>query len=207
LQFSLILKSASSGRDNSLTAVNIHHLQETNLIYSLGENKVDIRGADYFVADNATVIGLVALENNVSIWFNAVIRGDNELITIGENSNIQDGAVLHTDPGVPLNVGKNVTVGHKVMLHGCTIGDNSLIGINSVILNGAKIGKNCLIGANSLIPEGKEIPDGSLVMGSPGKVIRTLSVQQQEALLLSADTYVKNFKRFKKELQPDPISR
>jgi len=174
------------------------------MIYSLGQNKVDIRGADYFVADNATVIGLVALENNVSVWFNAVIRGDNELITIGENSNIQDGAVLHTDPGVPLTVGKNVTVGHKVMLHGCTIGDNSLIGINSVILNGAKIGKNCLIGANSLIPEGKEIPDGSLVMGSPGKVVRTLSGQQQEALLLSANTYVKNFKRFKKELQLDP---
>ena len=174
------------------------------MIYSLGKNKVDIRGADYFVADNATVIGLVALENNVSVWFNAVIRGDNELITIGENSNIQDGAVLHTDPGVPLTVGKNVTVGHKVMLHGCTIGDNSLIGINSVILNGAKIGKNCLIGANSLIPEGKEIPDGSLVMGSPGKVVRTLSGQQQEALLLSANTYVKNFKRFKKELQLDP---
>jgi len=174
------------------------------MIYSLGENRVDIRGTDYFVADNATVIGLVALENNASVWFNAVIRGDNELITVGENSNIQDGAVLHTDPGVPLIIGKNVTVGHKVMLHGCTIGDNSLIGINSVILNGAKIGKNCLIGANSLIPEGKEIPDGSLVMGSPGKVIRTLSAQQQEALLLSADTYVKNFKRFKKELQLDP---
>ena len=174
------------------------------MIYSLGENRVDIRGTDYFVADNVTVIGLVALENNASVWFNAVIRGDNELITVGENSNIQDGAVLHTDPGVPLNIGKNVTVGHNVMLHGCTIGDNSLIGINSVILNGAKIGKNCLIGANSLIPEGKEIPDGSLVMGSPGKVIRTLSAQQQEALILSADTYVKNFKRFKKELQLDP---
>lgn len=174
------------------------------MIYSLGENKVEIRGTDYFVAESAAVIGLVALENNASVWFNAVIRGDNELITIGENSNIQDGAVLHTDPGVPLTVGKNVTVGHKVMLHGCTIGDNSLIGINSVILNGAKIGRNCLIGANSLIPEGKEIPDGSLVMGSPGKVIRTLSAQQQEALLLSADTYVKNFKRFKKELQLDP---
>ena len=128
------------------------------MIYSLGESKVDIRGEDYFVADNATVIGLVALENNVSIWFNAVIRGDNALITIGENSNIQDGAILHNDPGVPLTIGKNVTVGHKVMLHGCTIGDNSLIGINSVILNGAKIGKNCLIGANSLIPEGKDIP-------------------------------------------------
>lgn len=171
------------------------------MLYNLGDKKVEIRGDDYFVADNATVIGSVALENNVSVWFNAVIRGDNELITIGENSNIQDAAVLHTDPNIPLSLGKNVTVGHKVMLHGCTIGDNSLIGINSVILNGAKIGKNCLIGANSLIPEGKEIPDGSLVMGSPGKVIRELSVEQQEKLKMSADLYVQNFKRFKAELQ------
>ena len=176
------------------------------MIYSLGESKVDIRGEDYFVADNATVIGLVALENNASVWFNAVIRGDNALITIGENSNIQDGAVLHNDPGVPLTVGKNVTVGHKVMLHGCSIGDNSLIGINSVILNGATIGKNCLIGANSLIPEGKDIPDGSLVIGSPGKVVKTLSPEQQEQLKLSADIYVKNFKRFKQDLAVDPRS-
>ena len=176
------------------------------MIYSLGESKVDIRGEDYFVADNATVIGLVALENNVSICFNAVIRGDNALITIGENSNIQDGAILHNDPGVPLTIGKNVTVGHKVMLHGCTIGDNSLIGINSVILNGAKIGKNCLIGANSLIPEGKDIPEGSLVMGSPGKVIKTLSPEQQAQLMLSAEIYVKNFKRFKQDLEVDPRS-
>lgn len=176
------------------------------MIYSLDDNKVEICGDDYFVAENATVIGLVILGNNVSVWFNAVIRGDNALITIGENSNIQDGAVLHNDPGVPLSIGKNVTVGHKVMLHGCTIGDNSLIGINSVILNGAKIGKNCLIGANSLIPEGKEIPDGSLVMGSPGKVVKTLSEEQQAQLKLSADIYVKNFKRFKKELKVDPRS-
>lgn len=176
------------------------------MIYSLGESKVEIRGEDYFVADNATVVGLVALENNVSIWFNAVLRGDNALITVGENSNIQDGAILHNDPGMPLTIGKNVTVGHKVMLHGCTIGDNSLIGINSVILNGAKIGKNCLIGANSLIPEGKEIPDGSLVMGSPGKVVKTLSEEQQSQLLLSAEIYVKNFKRFKQELAVDPRS-
>ncbi|MCG8415014.1 MAG: gamma carbonic anhydrase family protein [Pseudomonadales bacterium] len=173
------------------------------MIYSLGEHRVEIVGEDYFVADNATVVGLVRLENNASVWFNAVIRGDNELITVGENSNIQDGSVLHTDPGVPLTIGKNVTVGHKVMLHGCTIGDNSLIGINSVILNGAKIGKNCLIGANSLITEGKEIPDGSLVMGSPAKVIKQLSEEQQQGLLASAETYVKNFKRFKAELLVD----
>ncbi len=172
------------------------------MLYRLGEHAVEIAGDDYFVADNATVVGSVKLENNASVWFNAVIRGDNELITVGENSNIQDGSVLHTDPGVPLTIGKNVTVGHKVMLHGCTIGDGSLIGINSVVLNGAKIGKGCLIGANSLVTEGKDIPDGSLVMGSPAKVIKQLTPEQQQGLLLSAETYVKNFKRFKKEMAP-----
>lgn len=174
------------------------------MLYTLGDTAVKINGQDYFIAENATVIGNVAIENNVSIWFNAVIRGDNALITIGENSNIQDGSVLHNDPGVPLTIGKNVTVGHKVMLHGCTIGDNSLIGINAVILNGATIGKNCLIGANTLIPEGKDIPDGSLVMGSPGRVVKTLTQEQQEGLLLSANTYVNNFKRFKQEMKLDP---
>lgn len=172
------------------------------MIYSLGDRKVEIRGEDYWIADNATVLGSVVLENNASVWFNVVIRGDNDVITIGENSNVQDGSVLHTDPGVPLTIGKNVTVGHKVMLHGCTIGDNSLIGINSVVLNGAKIGKNCLIGANSLIPENKEIPDGSLVMGSPGKVVRELTAEQQKGLEASAISYVNNFKRFKKDFKP-----
>lgn len=173
------------------------------MIYKLGESAIEVSSDDFFVADNATVVGKVRLENNVSIWFGAVVRGDNEWITIGENSNIQDCSVLHTDPGVPLTIGKNVTVGHKVMLHGCTIGDNSLIGINSVILNGAKIGRNCLIGANSLVTEGKEIPDGSLVMGSPAKVIKTLTEEQQKALILSADTYVRNWQRFKQQMQPD----
>ena len=133
------------------------------MIYNLGERTVEIKG-DHFIADSATVIGSVVLENNASVWFNAVIRGDNDVITVGENSNVQDGSVLHTDHGQPLTIGKNVTIGHKVMLHGCEIGDGSLIGINSVILNGAKIGKNCLIGANSLIPEGKVIPDGPPVI-------------------------------------------
>jgi len=174
------------------------------MLYSLGDQRVEIAGEDYFVADNATVVGLVRLENNASVWFNAVIRGDNELITVGENSNIQDGAVLHTDPGVPLTIGRNVTVGHKVMLHGCAIGDNSLIGINSVVLNGARIGRNCLIGANSLVTENKAFPDGSLVMGSPAKVIKTLSAEQQAALIKSAEVYVANFKRFKAEMRPDP---
>lgn len=174
------------------------------MIYSLGDRKVEIRGEDYWIADNATVVGTVVLMNNASVWFNVVIRGDNDVITIGENSNVQDGSVLHTDPGVPLSIGKNVTVGHKVMLHGCTIGDNSLIGINSVVLNGAKIGKHCLIGANSLIPENKEIPDGSLVMGSPGKVVRQLTPEQQAGLEMSAMSYVNNFKRFKKDLKRQP---
>ncbi len=172
------------------------------MIYSLGDRSVEFRGNDYWVADSATVLGSVVLENNASVWFGAVVRGDNDVITIGENSNIQDLSVLHTDPGIPLTIGKDVTVGHKVMLHGCTIGDGSLIGINSVILNGAKIGKGCLIGANSLIPEGKEIPDGSLVMGSPGKVVRELSKEQQAGLLLSAQSYVNNFKRFRQDLKP-----
>jgi len=173
------------------------------MLYRLGKDQVDIQADDYFVADNATVIGLVRLGNNTSVWFNAVIRGDNALITLGENSNVQDGAVLHTDPEFPLSIGKNVTVGHKATLHGCTIGDNSLIGINAVILNGAKIGKNCLIGANSLVTEGKEIPDGSLVMGSPGRVVKALSAEQRSELVKSADIYVQRFKRFKRELQRD----
>lgn len=172
--------------------------------YRLGDDRVDIRGDDYFIADNATVIGTVVIENNASIWFNAVVRGDKDIITIGENSNIQDGSVLHTDAGVKLTIGKGVTVGHMVMLHGCTIGDNTLIGINSVILNNAVIGKNCIIGANTLIPEGKVIPDGSMVMGSPGKVVKELSEERQAALRKSADSYVQNFKRYKRDFALDP---
>ena len=173
------------------------------MLFSLGEHKVDIASEDYFVAANATVIGKVRLEKNSSVWFNAVIRGDIELITVGENSNIQDGAVLHTDSGYPLSIGKNVTVGHQAMLHGCWIGDNSLIGINAVILNGAKIGKNCLIGANSLVTEGKEIPEGSLAMGTPAKVIKALTPEQQAELIKSAESYVERSKRFKQELKID----
>ncbi len=171
------------------------------MIYDLGTRKVEIRGDDYWIADNATVLGSVILENNTSVWFNAVLRGDTELITIGENTNIQDGAVLHIDVGMPLSIGKNVTLGHQAVAHGCEIGDNSLIGINAVILTGAKIGKNCLIAANALVPEGKEIPDGSLVMGSPGKVIRPLTAEQIQGITLNAMGYVENFKRFKKQLK------
>jgi carbonic anhydrase/acetyltransferase-like protein (isoleucine patch superfamily) len=170
------------------------------VIYALGDSEPEFLG-EYWVADNATLIGKVVLEDKASVWFNAVLRGDNELITVGEESNIQDGSVLHTDPGMPLVIGKGVTVGHKVMLHGCTIGDNSLIGINSVILNGARIGRNCLIGANTLIPEGKEIPDGSLVMGSPGKVVRELPEEAIKGLTMSAQGYVANARRFREGLR------
>jgi carbonic anhydrase/acetyltransferase-like protein (isoleucine patch superfamily) len=172
---------------------------EGNMIYRLGERHVRAEG-EFFIAESATVIGAVLLKHNASIWFNAVIRGDNELITIGENSNVQDGAVLHTDPGSPLLIGSHVTVGHKVMLHGCTIGENSLIGINAVVLNGAKIGRNCLIGANALITEGKEIPDNSMVLGSPGKVVRELTADQIVGLRASALHYVENARRFKRDL-------
>ncbi len=170
------------------------------MIHSLGERKVVTRG-DFWVADNATVIGSVILENNASVWFNTVIRGDNDLITIGEGSNVQDNSVLHTDEGVKLAVGRNVTIGHQVMLHGCTVGDGSLIGIKSTILNNARIGKHCLIGAHALITEGKEIPDRSLVVGSPGKVVRQLTDEEVQRLLENAEHYVRNFQRYRKEFQ------
>lgn len=170
-------------------------------IYKLGNFEPQFpQSGNYWVAPNAVLIGKVILHENASIWWNAVLRGDNEPIIIGENSNIQDGSILHNDVGINLNIGKNVTVGHKVMLHGCEIGDNTLIGINSVILNNAKIGKNCIIGANSLIAEGKEIPDNSLVMGSPGKIIRELNEAQINKLKLSALHYVENYKRYKANL-------
>lgn len=168
--------------------------------YSLGERRPETRG-DCWIADSADVIGSVILENNASIWFNAVVRGDCDTIHIGENSNIQDGSVLHADTGLPLTIGRNVTVGHKVMLHGCSIGDHSLIGINAVILNGARIGRYCIIGANALIPEGKVIPDFSLVMGSPGKVVREVTEAQKAMLEMSALHYVENFRRFRRELR------
>jgi carbonic anhydrase/acetyltransferase-like protein (isoleucine patch superfamily) len=171
------------------------------MLYSLGEHRVELRGDSHFVADNATVVGNVILENDVSIWFNVVIRGDSEVIHIGEGSNVQDGSVLHTDPGIPLKIGKGVTVGHKAMLHGCDIGDNSLVGINAVILNGVKIGKNCIIGANALVLENTEIPDNSLVVGSPALVKTRLGEDAEAALKMSADHYVENGQRFKRELK------
>jgi carbonic anhydrase/acetyltransferase-like protein (isoleucine patch superfamily) len=171
------------------------------MIYELEGRGVRAEG-DYWIAESASVIGNVLLRQNASVWFGAVIRGDNELITIGENSNVQDLSVLHTDPGFPLTIGSHCTIGHKVMLHGCTIGDNTLVGINSIILNGAKIGRNCLIGAGALITEGKEIPDGSLVVGAPGKVARTLTPEQIAGLTRSAQHYVQNWQRYRRALRP-----
>ena len=166
------------------------------MIYDLEKNVPEIN-ADSWVAPNAIIIGKVKLEKNSSIWFNAVLRGDIEKIVIGENSNIQDGSVLHTDPGCPLTVGKGVTVGHMVMLHGCEISDDTLIGIGSTILNKAKIGKNCIIGANTLVTENKIIPDNSLVLGSPGKVIRKVTDEEIKVIRENAKHYVKNSKRYK----------
>ena len=164
--------------------------------YSLGERRIVTKG-DYWIAPNATVIGSVVLENNASLWFNVVARGDDDVITIGENSQVQDGSVLHADPGLPLTLGKDVSVGHMAMLHGCAIGDNCLIGIKSVIMNGAVVGKNCLVGANTLIAENKTIPEGSLVLGSPGKVVRQLSAEEIAGIKSFADNYVERFKLYR----------
>ena len=167
------------------------------MIYDLEKNVPEVH-PEAWVASNATIIGKVKLKKNSSIWFNAVLRGDIELITIGENSNIQDGSVLHTDPGYPLTVGKGVTVGHMVMLHGCQISDDTLIGIGSIILNNAKIGKNCIVGANTLITENKIIPDNSLVVGSPGRVLRKVTDEEIKAILENGKHYVDISKKYKK---------
>ncbi|MCU1721431.1 gamma carbonic anhydrase family protein [Pseudomonas sp. 5P_5.1_Bac1] len=169
--------------------------------YRLGDFRVETHPQSW-VAPNATLIGKVRLQAGANVWFNAVLRGDNELIDIGANSNVQDGTVMHTDMGSPLTIGKGVTIGHNAMLHGCSVDDYSLIGINAVILNGARIGKHCIIGANALIPEGKEIPDGSLVMGSPGKVVRELTEAQKKMLEASAAHYVHNAQRYAHDLAP-----
>ena len=172
------------------------------MIFTLENRAPKFLGPDYFIADNAVVIGSVTLHPNASIWFNCVVRGDTDDLIIGENSNVQDGSVLHTDPGIKLRIGRDVTVGHLCMIHGCEIGDNTLIGIKTVILNGAKIGRNCIIGASSLITEGKQIPDGSLVMGSPGKVVRPVTPQEIQAITASAAHYVANARRYREQLRP-----
>jgi len=172
------------------------------MLYTLGERRPVLPDDDsVFVAANACLIGSVELKRDSSVWFNAVLRADNDLITVGEGSNIQDGSVLHTDAGIRLTVGRNVTVGHKVMLHGCEIGDNCLIGINAVVLNHVKIGPNCLIGANALIPEGRDIPEGSLVLGSPGKIARELTPEEIAQIRHSGQHYVENARRYKSELR------
>ena len=167
------------------------------MFYNLEDKKVKNSGYNWS-APNASIIGDVNLEKNTSIWFNVTLRGDVENIYVGEGSNVQDGSVLHTDPGYPLKIGKDVTIGHLVMLHGCTVGNNSLIGIGAVILNGAKIGKNCIIGANALVTENKVIPDNSLVMGSPGKIVRQVSSEEEKLIIENAIHYQENWKKYSK---------
>ena len=170
------------------------------MIYSLGDKQLNKDNLDFWVAPNAVVIGDVSLKKNASVWFGSVLRGDNDPIILGENSNIQDNSVCHTDDGMPLIIGDNVTVGHKVILHSCTVGDNSLIGMGSTVLNKAKIGNNCLVGANALVTEGKEFPDNSLIVGSPAKVKRELTDMEKKIIELSALHYVENMKRYRKDL-------
>jgi carbonic anhydrase/acetyltransferase-like protein (isoleucine patch superfamily) len=171
--------------------------------YALGDARVVTEGDAFWIAPTAVVIGNVTLERDASVWWGAVVRGDNELITIGQGSNVQDGCVLHTDPGYPLTIGKDVTIGHLAMLHGCVIGDGSLVGIGAIVLNGARIGKNCLIGAKALISEGKEIPDNSLVMGVPGKVLREISPEHALRMRRGAADYVQKWQRYRRELRAE----
>ncbi len=172
-------------------------------IYSLADADLEVEDENAFwVAPSAVLIGRVLLKKNASVWFGAVIRGDNEPIIVGENSNVQDGSVLHTDPGAPLTIGANVTIGHQVMLHGCTIGDNSLIGIKSTVLNHAVIGDQCLVGAHALITERKSFAPGYLVTGAPARAIRALEEPQKQLLAGSALHYVENWKRYKRDLKP-----
>jgi len=170
-------------------------------VYSLGDRTVELPGDEWFIAENAAVIGSVVLGRQASVWFNVVIRGDSERITVGERTNVQDGSVLHADPGAPLTLGREVSVGHNAMLHGCSVGDGSLIGINSVVLNHATVGRRTIVGANTLIPEGKIIPDGVLVLGSPGKVKRELTQEEKDNLLRIAEGYVQRSKLFRERLR------
>ena len=170
-------------------------------LYALGDSAPQLH-EDTWVAPDANLIGKVVLEEGASVWFGTTIRADHDEIRVGKGSNVQENCVMHIDPGYPLIIGENCTIGHKVMLHGCTIGDNSLIGMGAIVLNGAKIGKNCLIGAGALVTEGKEIPDGSMVLGSPGKVVREVDAALAEKLTQSALHYQDNMRRFRAELKP-----
>lgn len=176
------------------------------MLYTLEGHAASFHGSRHFIAPNATLIGSVILEEDASVWFGAILRGDNEPVHIGRGSNIQDACVLHTDPGAPLTVGARCTVGHMVMLHGCTIGEQCLVGIGSVILNHAVIGKNSIVGAKTLIPEGKVFPEGSLILGSPGKVVRQLSPEEITAIGQAARNYVSNAERFLSQLRLDTRS-
>ena len=171
------------------------------MIYSLGQKKPEFNSDEVWIADSADLIGEVILSNDVSIWFNVTIRADNDVISIGSGSNIQDNTVIHTDEGIKVNIGENVTVGHKVIIHGASVGDNTVVGMGSVVMNHAKIGKNCIIGANSLITERKEFPDNSLIMGSPAKVIRQLTEEEVEVLAMSAQHYSEKAKIYKTDLK------
>ena len=169
-------------------------------IYQLGEDAPQVT-ATAWVADSAQVIGRVSLADDASVWYGAVLRGDNDRITIGARSNVQDGSVLHADAGFPLTLGADVTVGHQAMLHGCTVGDGSLIGIQAVVLNGAKIGRDSLVGAGAVVTEGKEFPDGSLILGAPAKAVRSITPEQVERLRLGALHYVENAERHRRQLK------
>ena len=171
------------------------------MIYALGEHTPERVGDGHFIAPGAVLIGRVRLLPDSSVWFNCVLRGDNELIEVGAGSNVQDGCVLHTDLGFPLTIAAGVTVGHKVMLHGCTIGEDSLIGIGSTVLNGASIGRNCLVGAGALVTEGKTFPDGSLILGAPARVVRELTEEEIAGIRESAHHYVANAARFASSLR------
>jgi carbonic anhydrase/acetyltransferase-like protein (isoleucine patch superfamily) len=172
-------------------------------LYALGDDQPETPGEDeYWVAPDAHVIGRITLGADVGIWFGSVLRGDNERITIGARTNIQEGTMVHTDMGYPATIGEDCTIGHHAIIHGCTIGNNSLVGMGAIILNGAKIGNNCLVGANALVTEGKEYPDNSLIVGAPAKLIRTLDEKAIEGLKRSAEGYVRNWRRFKRDMRP-----
>lgn len=170
-------------------------------IFAIDDRRPEFRGEHHFIAHDATLVGSITLENEASVWFQVVIRAENDRIHIGEGCNVQDGSVLHVDPGYPLILGRLVTIGHKAMLHGCTVGECSLVGINSVVMNGARIGKGALIGANTLIPEGKEIPDGVLVLGSPGKVVRELRQDERDKLAQIAQGYIDRSRWYRSKLR------
>lgn len=172
-------------------------------LYALGDAQPELPADNqYWIAPDAHVIGKVRLGAGVGIWFGAVLRGDNELIDVGAGTNIQEGVVIHTDMGFPATIGENCTIGHRAIIHGCTIGGNSLIGMGATILNGARIGRNCLVGANALVTEGKEFPDNSLIVGAPARAIRALDEKSAGALTKSAEHYVENWQRFARDLKP-----